>query len=536
MNVLKKKFFLSILIPVLVIFSCKKTSNQPNWDVAILAPLLNSSLNINNLITDTLLKSNPDSSINLVYSSDLISYSADTLAKVPDTTVTLSFPSFGTFSGGDTILPTTTNEIDFKLGSIKLKKAILASAFIQIEFVNAFDSTILFQYKIASASGNGKIVNIIDSVPGDSTYNKTFSLANYTLSLTGLKGIGSNALITSISFFVSKKVISTSGKRPVLVLNQKIFDAHPAFVGGYLGQTTINIGPDETSFGLFKQIKSGILNFPSVSVNVDIMNSIGVDATMNIGSISSINSRTGITIPLKNLSGSGIIGNPINITRAALSNLPSPPVVPTSEIVTLNNKNSNISQFLSNLPDQLSYSLQVMINPLGNVSGDHDFVCSGYGLNANMNVTIPLSLIATNLVLSDTLLLNLSSFAEEQNINGGYLYLYVTNGLPFSASLQVYLLNKKRQITDSLLVPPNNNTILSALIGTNGKVSQAVSSKLTIPVTKTRLNNLNNAIKALVIARFNTGSGSSPVNIYTNNSLTLKLVADFNYNLSPTIN
>jgi len=523
---LKNSFVSCLVLTVFVYCSCKKSSDQPSWDVDVLAPLIKSNLTINNLVTDSLLKSNPDSSVNIVYTTNLITFSADTLAKVPDTTLSAGFLVNPNYQGGDTIFKQTA-ETDFKLGSIQLKKALLKSELIQINMQNVFDSTIVFNYKIPGATLNNKPFNITDSILPDSTYNKSFSLAGYTLDLTGLNHASSNALVTATAIFISKKVKSTSASKPYMVITNTIYNTQPAYIRGYLGQSTINVGPEQSGFSLFKAIRSGTLNFPNVNIQIDLENSIGVDADLKIDKITSINSQTGTV----DLSSSALINKSININRATETGNPASPVNPSSQLITINSSNSNISAFLANIPDKLAYTLQVTINPLGNISGDNDFIYSGHGLTANMNINIPLSLAATNLTLSDTLLLNLSSIQQEQKVNGGFLYLYVTNGMPFSAGIQIYTLNNKLIKTDSLFIPPNN-TILGAPIGTNGKVAQTVATKLTIPVTKAKINNLLSATKALIIARFNTSNQPHPVNIYNYYQLDVKLVADFNYNLS----
>src|ERR1017187_8331665 len=112
-----KIFFSFFLIWVsLTGISCKRESPQPSWDVNMLAPILNSSMSINNLVSDTLVKVNPDSSVNIVYNALLIHYSADSLAQIRDTNLVSGFPIFqGTFPGGYQIVPLTPKIMDFKL-------------------------------------------------------------------------------------------------------------------------------------------------------------------------------------------------------------------------------------------------------------------------------------------------------------------------------------------------------------------------------------------------------------------------------------
>jgi len=516
--------------------SCRKSSSSPSWDVDILAPLIKSSLTINNLIPDSLLQDNPDSSIKIVYNSDLINFSSDTLAKVPDTTLTLSFKDLTDFNyyGGHYLITPTTSTINFKLGDVQLKKATIKTEFIRLYLENRVDSMVVFEYKIPSATLGGVPFDVVDSIPGKSgntptIYDKTFSLAGYTVDLTGPSGTGSNIVTTFVKAYVSKRVSYVTIKpTDSLYIINSAYSIKPAYAKGYLGQSTTMVGPQQTDFSLFSGIKSGILNLPNVNIDVVLENSIGADARIKISNISAINSSSGINIPLV---CSSVINKSININRALETGIASSPVIPSTQTLHINSSNSNISSLLNIYPDKLGYSMQVNVNPLGNVSGDNDFVYSGYGIKAKLNVSIPLSVVASNLTLSDTLLLDLSSIKQEDNVNGGFLYLYTTNGLPLDAGIQIYLLDSKLHITDSLLTPPSN-IIASALVDASFKVTEAVNTKLTIPVTKAKIAELVKTKKALVVARFNTTKQPNPVSIYSNYKLDFKLIADLNYRIS----
>src|SRR5271165_7041429 len=82
----KSKFLILAALVLIIWTGCKRNPNQERWDTNILAPLVNSTLTLKNLINDTLLKTNADSTINLVYQSSLYSFTLDSLFVIPDTT------------------------------------------------------------------------------------------------------------------------------------------------------------------------------------------------------------------------------------------------------------------------------------------------------------------------------------------------------------------------------------------------------------------------------------------------------------------
>lgn len=74
-----------LLFVLLYLAGCKKDDLKPSWDSDMLLPLAFSTINIHNLVDDSLCKVNTDSSISLVYQTDLASLILDTIVKIPDT-------------------------------------------------------------------------------------------------------------------------------------------------------------------------------------------------------------------------------------------------------------------------------------------------------------------------------------------------------------------------------------------------------------------------------------------------------------------
>ena len=81
------KYLIVLVTGVLLISSCKKESSDPNWDVDILAPLLKSTLTIDDIVADSLTNINPDSSISLVYQNEIYRFNLDSLFSIPDTSI-----------------------------------------------------------------------------------------------------------------------------------------------------------------------------------------------------------------------------------------------------------------------------------------------------------------------------------------------------------------------------------------------------------------------------------------------------------------
>ncbi len=107
-----KKLILSFFLIGLLISSCRKDLENPSWDTQLLAPLVNASLDINNILPDSILQANADSSMKIVYNSDIYNLSMDTLFQIPDTIIKNGYniPLSTTLTPGQTVINNAITE------------------------------------------------------------------------------------------------------------------------------------------------------------------------------------------------------------------------------------------------------------------------------------------------------------------------------------------------------------------------------------------------------------------------------------------
>lgn len=524
----------TLVVSVFIFVSCRKNA-QPSWDTQILAPLVNASMSINDLITSNYIKSNPaDSSVSLIYTDSLYNLS---LLSIPDTTLkydTIS-PLRTTVSPGSIMfasIPNPTN-MTYSFGGVELVSGILQSGYMIYSITNPLSQPLDYYYCVHNIiKNNTDTLEIRIKINAGSTIKDSIYLGGYHIDFRGPKHNGYNIITTTIQVNLDPNASSFT-----INAGDKIVDANfmfrkviPYYGKGYFGTDTNTYSASNLAFPVFSKIVSGSLALEKVNVNLTITNGVGVDASLELKQLSSYNSHTGKTVDLGAI---GITNTTININRAVETHNPASPVIPTVTNFNLTPSNSNILDWLDNLPTNVGYSFHIETDPLGNVSGSNDFAYYGYGINSVISVVIPLSLIATNLTLADTLAVNFAGAGNTtQHVKSGKLTIYASNGFPFSAGLQMFLLNKNNVVVDSIFIPAQ--TIAAGNVDAiSGKVTSPQNSVLTISLDAFHTQELFNTKTAILYARFNMGNSPSTYRkIYSYYQLGLKLVANFDYQVN----
>ncbi len=96
----------------LVLFSCRKNGSS-GWSAQELVPLVSSTLSLQNLVSDTVLKINSDSSLTLAYQSTLYQFNlANQIVQIPDTSIGQKFTL------DSLALPSSTIPYNLTLGNL----------------------------------------------------------------------------------------------------------------------------------------------------------------------------------------------------------------------------------------------------------------------------------------------------------------------------------------------------------------------------------------------------------------------------------
>jgi hypothetical protein len=492
-------------------------------------------------------------------------------ASLPNTTIhnqlTFSITSFSTVStGSSTVLIDTSDYIQIKgyIYDIKVDSAIAIfpsqdiisqdeeltqnisngrlftfvdcnTGQLQVTISSAFPQPLLLTYKLLGAFDKyGKPLTAITSIPAAvngqlGIINQTYDLSGYSINLTGNNGTLFNTYTQIIIAHIdSTGQLEDLNQSDSLHIQYFLKNIKPNYIKGYVGRDTISYsGTTPFTFAnLFSGSAPGALKINKASISVSIENGIGVDGVVTINNLTSVNAN-GNTVPLIERSGNSIIGKPLYIGRAT-----DFPLTPNVSTFNLSSTNSNLAAFINNLPSSIGYNIQIKTNPHGNDQTYNQFAYLTSGLNVNLNVNIPLSLMANNLILKDSFNFNLGySQKDVANILNGTLHVIVNNKFPLQANITLIAYDSAWNKLDTLLSGAQVN---AAPINSSCRATQTTQSVLNVPAPANVINQLRSAKHAIMTVVFNTKSSNATcngkfLNIYSDYNIDATITGDFNY-------
>jgi len=401
-------------------------------------------------------------------------------------------------------------------------------AYINVEVFNTLPEEIHFNYTMPEAKKNSVPLSFSGTVPAasgstDGYYHNIIDLSGYDINFTGL----AYDTVNTLNYTLSASIDSSGNLIPLslndsIYLKSEFYDVTPNFAEGWFGNDTIfETGISEIES--IEELANAQIDFDEAKLTVTTENGIGVQGAVRFNNVKAINSNTGNQASL-NIPSQYI---PFDIDKATNTGSSA---IPAINSMFLNATNSNTNEVVNVIPNSIEYDIDFYLNhnqsppPLGTGT---DFVYYGDEIKANIEIEIPLSLIASNLVLNDTVDLDIDNVNE---IESGKFYLFAYNGFPLDADIQVYLLDDSLNIVDSLFNP---NTIVYAanIDPTSNRVEETTKSKFAIPMDKERFDLFIRTKKLRIKSVFKTQPQSEHVQIYSDYTIEFKLTGDFSYHL-----
>lgn len=520
------KVILILFLAVLAFFSCRKET-VTSWDVDLTGPIVSSKLNIKNFLDDSLFESGPNGLLTLRVNREIAYIKVDSLLKLPDTTITNQFlwPSFSTttLNPGQTINLLPPSPLVFNIANgVALKYSIIRKGILTIKFSNTITEPIDFKYLLPGVKKNNQAFFISETIPpGNNSLIKSYALDGYSIDLTAGGIAAFNTIIQNYTVSISNSANPaeiTFGKGAIAELSYS--EIIPQYALGYFGQQDIALDVDTATFDVFKNFNATNFALSDATFDFSIINEFGAEFNAKLNNINSINTV--------NNSSVGLVTqqlNSININRAIDVN---GKINTSVKFISLNKNNSNILNYLSNLPNKITYGGLIKLNPLGNMSGYGDFAYFNTGIRVRADINIPLKFNANAFYLQSEAPIDLSNVNQLNNVNYGNIIINSRNGYPFEAVLQAYLLDENKTIIDSLFVP-GNNIIPKGITDAQNLVTASTFQKLYIPFDANKLASFKKSKSILLKAKLNMPPNPPEITILDSYEIDVDMILDVNY-------
>jgi hypothetical protein len=421
-----------------------------------------------------------------------------------------------------------TEDITQEIGDRKFTYVDCRQGFLRVYITSSVEEKLHLKYTLVGAYDKlGKPLVAETTVPAAPpgstvTIDKLYDLTGFSIDLTGKNGDKFN----TYTQMVQARIDSSGQLRKItlddsLIVRYELKNIRPNYIKGYAGKDTV-VSQDSSAFAALGDLfKSGTVTFDDVNMKFNIQNGMGIDGVVKINSLSASSPLNGT----KTLSGA-VLSTPFNITRAK-----DFPFTPSQNSFTINKSNSNITDLIGILPNRLDYDIEVKTNQGGNTNSYRDFAYLESDLRVNLDVEVPLSFIASNLVLMDTIDFDLSNTnTNVEGITDGVLNLITKNGYPIDAELTTIVVDENYLVVDTI---SKSLKVESGILDADCKVSGITRGVTKIEVDQVRVDNLKRGRHAVIVAKFSTSNNPTcagkPLQILSTYKLDVVVSAKFNY-------
>lgn len=520
----KMRFLLCFsLFSVVMFTSCRKEATT--WTSEFAAPIAYTTLDIGNIVGDTNLVVNPDSTINLYIEREVYRLVLDSLFETPDTTISevhkITSPITLTVSPGFTFL-SEPEETTYDIPGAELKYFMLKSGQLNYEILSYVDGPTIDSIIITSATKSGQVFKQDLFIPASDgitpvVVTGSVDLTDYEFDLTGSDGLKYNTLLSKISATLDPSFGSTVSisQADSIRINITFENISAKRALGYFGNELIEVTLDTISIPFMDRIINGTIDLDEIALDLIITDGIGVDKQINISEINSINGAS--SVPLTH----STIGSAINLTRPSKTGWIVTPEVRTE---TFTNATSNLDAFVENLPNEMSSTMQFQINPFGDINNHGDFFNEEYPLKADIILDMPLCFSASNLTLRDTI--NIATQQDTTQVKSGVLTINAINYFPFAAGFQLYLKDEFGTFNDSIV---SNSSIDAAMVNALNEVIAPKNSQVILTLNETQIKTLIQTGEVMIQIVFETANSPTFIKIKDWHHIDLNLNAKVSY-------
>jgi hypothetical protein len=432
-----------LFVMVLSVFSCTKgtydfdkLSSRIELNHKVAAPLAKGDLSIRNLVTpnDTVVFYGPqEDSVKLVYHSDSVfSYGSEDVFTIPDQKIE-NYNIYSNYPVPAAFLPDTVNNLDtvqfyqfsFNDGE-RLDSMVCNNGNIEVNVTSSFKHD---GYLVITAPGilvGGTLLrDTVQLEPTGSNYtgSANIDLAGKTLVFEDtVRNSSKLLLVFNIVLFKTPGYGIDAGDHASIDFGITSIDFSEAY--GYLGQKEIEIDTDSLDLNMDElDFLSGSFALTNPKVLLHYQNSFGLKAEAHLHLEGTFDSRS---VPPSDAV--------LDVSGPHLPNMDT-----AATLILDKNNITNLTELLAfPFPKSIAISGNVLTNPSGD-STISNFITKNSRMTGNADIEIPLQFRA-DLVITDTMKIDLDNPDEIDYVDYADLYINVTNGFPVAveATLTMY--------------------------------------------------------------------------------------------------
>ena len=304
----------------------------------------------------------------------------------------------------------------------------------------------------------------------------------------------------------------------VLGFNIGFSDFKTGYATGYFGAMGIITGKQIfIEYDLFDRL-AGDFRFINPSIRFLYENSLGVPFRLRFDlEGESSGGREQVNLPEE-----GHMSIEIGSAEGPFSN--------TSGELLLGGDVAGVVEFVSLPPSDFMFESFTIMNPQGD-TGPPNFITSGSRLNVDMEIDLPLEIQMTNMVLTDTIGIDIVT----DNIESLFLDMEAANGFPLGLSVDLSLYDSVRNVV--LHTFEDIVRMKAATVQENGFVvpGSATTAAASIEISGSTADLLGQAGHMIITARIDAGEHDSrqvPLKFQTTNSFDFRIKIRANLNIN----
>ena len=389
-------------------------------------------------------------------------------------------------------LDSTNNETYINIEGLKIKRAKIESGSININLTTDLAMPLQLNFYSPNLVPDDTISVSVNAGTGTSSID----LSGKEITFDGKDNDTVNTFYYELFGFIPATTVNYDAS----VNNEVSYEISgyikPRYVIADVNEVIMEIAEDTFEFDFFNDLDVGSnFSIESAKITLGIENSIGVDCSYDLN-VSSKNSIDG------NSANDGIFNN---IGSASFNEI-TETVTPTYA----ENEFPNISSIINIKPDLIIINGQVTLNP-----GTDHFIVYDKGISIAPNIEVPLSFIASNLVLSDTADIELPT-----EISNATLTLIIDNGYPLVTTVDVIFLDE-----NYIEVETKEHTIAAGKVSEDGRIYAPTRSSMLIEIAE---ENIQDIKYVNYIASFETSSQTEYNKIYSDYAIAVQIIAKYN--------